>query len=59
MSAGLSPAERSECLRAGMDEFIAKPIQLDRLYAVLDRYLGQSEAPAGPQRRRKACSRPS
>ncbi|WP_052942108.1 PAS domain S-box protein [Chromobacterium violaceum] len=46
MSAGLSPAERSECLRAGMDEFIAKPIQLDRLYAVLDRYLGQSEAPA-------------
>ncbi|MBP4049407.1 response regulator [Chromobacterium violaceum] len=45
MSAGLSPAERSECLRAGMDEFIAKPMQLDRLYAVLDRYLGQSEAP--------------
>ncbi|MBX9298365.1 response regulator [Chromobacterium vaccinii] len=43
MSAGMSSEERSECLRAGMDEYIAKPIQLDRLYAVLDRYLTRSQ----------------
>ncbi|AXE32008.1 hypothetical protein DK842_20180 [Chromobacterium phragmitis] len=42
MSACATTAEQSDCIGAGMNDFIAKPIQLDRLYAVLDRYLGKA-----------------
>lgn len=40
MTASSLPADRQECLDAGMDGFAAKPIQLPALLGELDRLLG-------------------
>ncbi len=48
MTANAMPSDREACLTAGMDDYLAKPITLDRLKRVLGRFL---PAPAGePQR---------
>jgi CheY-like chemotaxis protein len=39
VTANVTAADRSRCLDAGMDDFIAKPIQLQSLANVLARYL--------------------
>jgi two-component system, sensor histidine kinase and response regulator len=39
MTANASPEDRSTCLSAGMDDFEAKPIEPERLYATLARWL--------------------
>jgi CheY-like chemotaxis protein/HPt (histidine-containing phosphotransfer) domain-containing protein len=39
MTANASPEDRSTCLSAGMDDFEAKPIEPERLYATLTRWL--------------------
>ncbi|MBY0238223.1 MAG: CHASE domain-containing protein, partial [Burkholderiaceae bacterium] len=38
MTAGVTQAERAECLDAGMDDFIAKPIEYDDMIATIARY---------------------
>jgi PAS domain S-box-containing protein len=44
MTAGVMDSEREECLASGMDDFIAKPIDVQRLHTVLDFYLGGARA---------------
>ncbi len=44
MTANAMPSDREACLTAGMDDYLAKPITLDRLRRILERFLS---APAG------------
>jgi CheY-like chemotaxis protein/HPt (histidine-containing phosphotransfer) domain-containing protein len=52
LTAGAVTEERERCLAAGMDEFLTKPIERDRLTEVLHRYLNAPAdvpLPAAPQ----------
>lgn len=40
MTAGLFPAEREDCLNAGMDDILAKPITKETLSKMLKKYIG-------------------
>jgi signal transduction histidine kinase/CheY-like chemotaxis protein len=44
MSAGVTEAERGECLAAGMNDFISKPVDADRMLATIVQWLAP---PAG------------
>jgi CheY-like chemotaxis protein len=46
MTASATAADRKACLDAGMDDFIAKPVQRDELKAVLRRWLPEHALPA-------------
>jgi PAS domain S-box-containing protein len=39
MTANSMPSDREACLKAGMDDYLAKPITLDRLKRILERFL--------------------
>ncbi|HSY26771.1 MAG TPA: response regulator, partial [Burkholderiaceae bacterium] len=39
MTAGVTESERMQCIAAGMDDFIAKPIDLGQMFATIARYL--------------------
>jgi CheY-like chemotaxis protein/anti-sigma regulatory factor (Ser/Thr protein kinase) len=41
--------DRDSCLDAGMDDYLAKPIRLDDLRRVLNRWLTEDEAPASTE----------
>ena len=43
MSAHVLPEDESRCYDVGMDAHIAKPVQLDKLEAVLDRWCPRGE----------------
>jgi CheY-like chemotaxis protein len=42
MTANVMPGDREMCLDAGMNDFIAKPVHLDELSTVLERWLSNS-----------------
>ena len=46
VTANAMPGDREKCLRCGMDDYLAKPIEPDELAQVLAKWLGRP-APAG------------
>ncbi len=48
MTANASVQDREQCLAAGMDDFITKPISPEKLYAVIGNYLGKEREAAVP-----------
>lgn len=46
MTANAIEGDRQACLDVGMDDYLSKPVQLDRLAALLQRYLGESQREA-------------
>ncbi len=47
VTANATPADHDACLEAGMDDYLAKPVDMDRLARMLDRWLGPA-VPAAP-----------
>ncbi|HEX8403181.1 MAG TPA: response regulator [Duganella sp.] len=39
MTAGVMASEREQCIAAGMDDFIAKPIDIEQMFATMQRHL--------------------
>ncbi|HET8747644.1 MAG TPA: ATP-binding protein, partial [Ramlibacter sp.] len=52
LTANAFAEDRRRCLEAGMNDFLAKPVQPEELYRVLARWL--DAAPAAPRREREA-----
>jgi CheY-like chemotaxis protein len=46
MTANAMPADRERCLAAGMNDFVAKPIDPGTLWAVLLKWIAPRQAPA-------------
>ena len=44
MTAAASSRDQRECLDAGMDDFITKPVRVENLAAILQRYAQQGQA---------------
>jgi two-component system, sensor histidine kinase and response regulator len=45
LTANVLDGDREACVQAGMDDFLAKPLKLDELRVVLDRWLREPVAP--------------
>jgi len=39
MTAGVMESEREQCIAAGMDDFIAKPIDVEQMFGTIRRHL--------------------
>jgi len=46
MTAGVMESEREHCQRAGMNDFIAKPIDIEQMFAVITRNVASRRARA-------------
>ena len=44
MTAGVMESEREQCIAAGMDDFIAKPIDVEQMFATIQRHLAMASA---------------
>ncbi len=58
MTAGDRPQERRQCLDAGMNDFIAKPLQPEKLFACLEKWLPPPQVAARPAERRSEPAPP-
>jgi PAS domain S-box-containing protein len=58
MTAGALSEDRDRCLAAGMDDFVAKPIDRDVLRAVLERWARSDPPPAEPDGAESAPAAP-
>jgi CheY-like chemotaxis protein len=47
LSGHAEPLARSAAFDAGCDDYLTKPFELDRLYTVMARYLGDGAGPGG------------
>lgn len=45
MTAYAMAGDREQCMAAGMDEYMSKPIKAEKLYEVLERFLGNRKVP--------------
>lgn len=45
MTAGASTDDEARCIAAGMDAYVSKPVKPQRLSVVLERLIGESDAP--------------
>ena len=48
MTAGVLDSDRERCLESGMDDFVAKPVDVGLLSATLDRWVAPAPAPEPP-----------
>ncbi len=46
LTANALKGDRERCLDAGMDDYLAKPLESDKLRAVLEKYLGRPSQPS-------------
>ena len=47
MTAHAMQGDREACMEAGMDDYVTKPINVDKLLGTLERWLGKGGSPAG------------
>ncbi len=47
MTAAAMEGDRERCMAAGMDDFITKPVRLEAVAAVLERWVASSDDRAG------------
>jgi CheY-like chemotaxis protein len=48
MTADVMPGTREQCLAAGMDDYVSKPVQFEHLAAVLKNWIPQRSVPRTP-----------
>jgi two-component system sensor histidine kinase/response regulator len=48
MTAGAMPEDRARCLEAGMDDYVSKPVDINAIEAVLQRWIVPTDVPAEP-----------
>ena len=58
MTAHAMKGDQDKCLAAGMDDYIAKPVQFDELVSVLRRWLERAKAPPAKEIKDSAPSSP-
>ena len=60
VTADAMPADRGRCLQAGMNDYLAKPVELQRLSEVLDKWLpapADGDSAGAPRRKRNGRAR--
>lgn len=54
MTAAAMKGDRERCLQAGMDDYVAKPVDPSELYATIDRYVSRDDRPEPASRTQEA-----